>query len=102
MTLSERKCGEIISAWKLGKSYRQIAKLVGCDPKTVGNVLNRLENLSQVLPDHRGRPPILDESAQDRLTQLVLSNRHMTKRQIQATLEQQEGKVIIILNLIFF
>ncbi|CAG8676498.1 14262_t:CDS:1, partial [Racocetra fulgida] len=92
MTLSERKRGEIISARKLGKSYRQIAKLVGCDPKTVGNVLNRLENPSQVLPDRRGRPPILDESAQDRLTQLVLSDRHMIKRQIQAALEQQEGK----------
>ena len=51
MILSKKKQGEILSARKLGKSYRQIAKLVGCDPKTVGNVLNRLENPSQVLPD---------------------------------------------------
>ncbi|CAG8585426.1 11932_t:CDS:2, partial [Dentiscutata heterogama] len=57
-----KKCEEIISTRKLGKSYRQIVKLVG-------------------------RPPILNESAQDRLTQLVLSNRRMTKEQIQAALK---------------
>ncbi|CAG8834006.1 34663_t:CDS:2, partial [Racocetra persica] len=38
------------------------------------------------------RPPILDESACNHLTQLVLNNRRMTKRDIQAALEQQEGK----------
>ncbi|CAG8614240.1 2805_t:CDS:2, partial [Dentiscutata heterogama] len=76
------------------KTYRQIAKLVGCDPKTVRNILNRLENLSQVLLDCQRRPLILDESAQDRLTQLVLNNHHMTKEQIQAALEQREGKVV--------
>ncbi|CAG8831773.1 11564_t:CDS:1, partial [Racocetra persica] len=48
------------------KSYRQIANLVGCDPNTVGNVLKRLDNPSQTLPDRRGRPPILDESAHNR------------------------------------
>ncbi|CAG8703896.1 746_t:CDS:2, partial [Dentiscutata heterogama] len=76
------------------KSYRQIAKLVRCDPKTVGNMLNRLENPSQILPNRRGRPPILNELAQDHLSQLVLSNHCITKRQIQAALEQQEGRII--------
>ncbi|CAG8775477.1 5535_t:CDS:2, partial [Racocetra persica] len=39
-----------------------------------------------------GRPPILDKSAHNRLTQLVLNNHRITKRDIQAALEQQEGK----------
>ncbi|CAG8635192.1 3562_t:CDS:2, partial [Dentiscutata heterogama] len=73
MTLTEKKRGKIISARKLGKSYK------------------KLPNLSDVIPR---QPLILDESAQDRLSQLVLSNRHITKRQIQAVLEQQEGKII--------
>ncbi|CAG8719655.1 14895_t:CDS:1, partial [Dentiscutata heterogama] len=68
----QRKRGEIISAQKLGKSYRQIAKLFRYDPKTVGNMLNRLENPSQILPNRQGRPPTLDELAQDHLSQLVL------------------------------
>ncbi|CAG8795085.1 3761_t:CDS:2, partial [Racocetra persica] len=37
-------------------------------------------------------PPILDESAHNRLTQLVLNHHRMTKRDIQAALEQQEEK----------
>ncbi|CAG8738471.1 17363_t:CDS:1, partial [Dentiscutata heterogama] len=72
MTLTERKREEIISARKLDKLYRQIAKLVRYDPKTVKNMLNRLENPSQILPNHRGRLLILDESVQDHLSQLVL------------------------------
>ncbi|CAG8849034.1 15953_t:CDS:1, partial [Racocetra persica] len=39
----------------------------------------------------RGRPPVLDESAHNRLTQLVLSNHRMTKKKIQDKLEQQEA-----------
>jgi transposase len=101
MTLTEQKQGEIISARKSGKSYRQIAKLVGCDAKTVGNVLKRHNNPSQISPDRRGRPPLLDETARDRLTQLVLGDRRMTKRKIQAVLEQQEGKVIIFFFIYF-
>ncbi|CAG8768483.1 34371_t:CDS:2, partial [Racocetra persica] len=37
MTLLDKKCGDIIAARKLEKSYRQIANLVSCNPKTVGN-----------------------------------------------------------------
>ena len=92
--LNEKQRGGIISARKLGLSYRAIANTIGCHQKTVGRVL-ALESNSEKPPI--GRPPLIDSEGCERLKTLVTDGkRQFTAKALCTAFEEQEGKSVCV------
>jgi transposase len=96
--LDKKQRGGIISARKLGNSYRAIAKTIGCHQKTVGRVL-ALESTPEKIPPKKniGRPPLIDSEGRERLKALVTDGkRQFTAKALCTAFEEQEGKLVCV------
>lgn len=96
--LNKKQRGGIISARKLGLSYRAIAQAIGCHQKTVGRVL-ALESIPEkILPKKNiGRPPLIDSEGLECLKTLVTDGkRQFTAKALCTAFEEQEGKSVSV------
>lgn len=96
--LTEKQRGGIISARKLGHSYRAIATALGCHQKTVGRVLAQHANPEETPPKKSlGRPPLIDTKGCERLKTLVTDGRRQfTAKALRNTWEEKEGKSVCV------
>ena len=96
--LTENQRGDIISARKLGYTYRAIATALGCHQKTVGRVLAEHANPGET-PSKKplGHPPLINTAGCERLKKLVTDGRpQFTAKVLHNTWTKKESKSVCV------
>jgi transposase len=94
--LTESQKGAILYGYNAGHSFRAIGREVGCSHSTVADFIYRSfapETFPQKNP--KGRPPIFDSPARERLRTLVSDgNRALSLEALAIKWEEQEGQAV--------
>lgn len=92
LTAEQRE--SVLTAHKLGHSYRGIAKVVGCHHSTVSAVVSG-PSTPKNPPKRRGRPPLLSSPARQRLKDFAVDGRRtFTANELRAAWEEAQGQLV--------